>query len=323
MEMKKEWLILTKKVSTNLYVHKNKYSRNELFFYSLLINILNLVMFFSVVVSGLLFLEISPLNISFLHLILLFFVSFLGRGELYSLLGVNGFINIKHSMPIALTNKLRKYLFTGAGLVNGKNGFVLKNEKCVIFYSYVDRIFCVWDVIYNKKNEKWRYVIKEQVPIMNGMSFVSGLVLSYNFNLLSGSFNKNTTALDVVKNIDLPHSYAISADIYTKRVESFINESDYVQVDSSLVKKLESKININMATEDEITDLPGISAIMAKKIIKFRETTRLFESIDDFIKTMKIKPHFEQQIRLCICVMPVEKKETPTNVTKGDRNLDF
>lgn len=57
------------------------------------------------------------------------------------------------------------------------------------------------------------------------------------------------------------------------------------------------KLDINNCSEIELTELPGISIVLAKKAIKHREEIGGFKSVDDFFKFIKLKPHMENQLR--------------------------
>lgn len=57
------------------------------------------------------------------------------------------------------------------------------------------------------------------------------------------------------------------------------------------------KIDINSCTENELTSLPGIGIVDAKKTITIRQREGGFSSIDDFIDKLDIKPHFAEQIK--------------------------
>ena len=51
------------------------------------------------------------------------------------------------------------------------------------------------------------------------------------------------------------------------------------------------------ATEKELTDLPGLSIIQAKNIIRYREKHNGFGSLDEFFEEMNINSHLQQQLR--------------------------
>lgn len=81
-----------------------------------------------------------------------------------------------------------------------------------------------------------------------------------------------------------------------------------------------SKTDINAATEDELAKLPGISIIIAKKIIKYRTQHNGFKTLEEFYREMKIKPHFQQQLNDLICIY--RSKNTPKS-SEDERIIDF
>ena len=72
------------------------------------------------------------------------------------------------------------------------------------------------------------------------------------------------------------------------------------------------KTDINNASEVELTALPGISIVMAKKIIKKREEIGGFKNINDFFLFLKLKPHMKEQLKFLVCV----------NKMKGSLNIE-
>ena len=72
------------------------------------------------------------------------------------------------------------------------------------------------------------------------------------------------------------------------------------------------KTDINNASEIELTALPGISIVTAKKIIKKREEIGGFKNIKDFFLYLKFKPHMQNQLNSLVCV----------NKMKGSLNIE-
>lgn len=70
----------------------------------------------------------------------------------------------------------------------------------------------------------------------------------------------------------------------------------------SNVKTAIEKVEINTAGKDELAALPGISIILAKKIIKFRETKRPFTSLDDVAQALGLKPHIVERLQELVTV---------------------
>lgn len=85
--------------------------------------------------------------------------------------------------------------------------------------------------------------------------------------------------------------------------------------------KSKDKLDINNASEIEITALPGISIVMAKRIIKKREEIRGFKSLDDLFLFLKLKPHMQEQLRDLVCV---KKMKGSLSVERfKERNIDL
>lgn len=94
------------------------------------------------------------------------------------------------------------------------------------------------------------------------------------------------------------------------------------QVTNSVKRELVNLLDINNCSEIELTALPGISIVMAKKAIKKREEISGFKTIEDFFLFMKLKSHIEKQLRDKICVKKM--KSIPQKVERSiERSLDL
>ena len=81
------------------------------------------------------------------------------------------------------------------------------------------------------------------------------------------------------------------------------------------------KLDVNNASEVELTALPGISIVMAKKLIKRREEIGGFKSVDDVCLFLHLKPHMQNQLKLLICVNKMKGKLSMQRFT--ERNIDL
>lgn len=83
-------------------------------------------------------------------------------------------------------------------------------------------------------------------------------------------------------------------------------------------------LNINTASEAELSSLPGVNIVTAKKAIKYIEKNGAFESVDEFIEKMKIKDVFADQIKNVICTKfdDVEEKQTNSNQINTDNGIN-
>ncbi len=72
-------------------------------------------------------------------------------------------------------------------------------------------------------------------------------------------------------------------------------------------------LNINTCSEGELTALPGLNIIDAKRTISLREQNGDFKSIEDFITALHIKPHIAAPLYDYITVQP-SFKATPQSI---------
>lgn len=57
------------------------------------------------------------------------------------------------------------------------------------------------------------------------------------------------------------------------------------------------KVDINNASQEELTDLPGISVIMAKKAIKRRSEIGGFKTVDEFLSYLNVQPAMADKLK--------------------------
>lgn len=111
------------------------------------------------------------------------------------------------------------------------------------------------------------------------------------WNMFCKNFTHNKTYDGLIEDSRL---YQLS--IY----ETFVQDSE--ESVKPKLAKTEEKLDINNCSEIEITELPLINIVMAKKVIKKREEIGGFKSVDEFFLFLKLKPHMEEHLRGKICV---------------------
>lgn len=115
------------------------------------------------------------------------------------------------------------------------------------------------------------------------------------------SFSHNTTFDEL---ISLSERFEAEIDLrgekdnIVKPVENV--KPTAVKVDTAEPQK--PKLDVNNASEVELTALPGISIVMAKKLIKKREELGGFKTVNDVFLFLHIKPHIQSQLENLICV---------------------
>lgn len=94
--------------------------------------------------------------------------------------------------------------------------------------------------------------------------------------------------------------------VYEKAPEK---EPDFVEL-GDVLSFGSNKIDVNFATASEISILPGINIVKAKKIIEYRDKNGLFKDVNEFLKVAEVKEHFIDKIKpMIIAGKPVEPKD--------------
>ena len=81
------------------------------------------------------------------------------------------------------------------------------------------------------------------------------------------------------------------------------------------------KLDVNNASEVELTSLPGISIVTAKKLIKRREELKGFKFVEDVLSFLNLKPHMENQVKELICVKRMKGSDAIKRY--NERNIDL
>ena len=72
-------------------------------------------------------------------------------------------------------------------------------------------------------------------------------------------------------------------------------------VDDEPIKlRSEGMLDINSATAEEISKLPGINIVLAKRIVKYRDLKGKISSKEELYREFKIKEHFQKELNKCL-----------------------
>lgn len=83
----------------------------------------------------------------------------------------------------------------------------------------------------------------------------------------------------------------------------------------------QKKVDINNCSEIELTELPGVSIVLAKKAIKKRDEIGGFKSAEDFFLFLHLKPHLQNQLKNLIIVEKMKNK--PKHFLNKERKIDL
>ena len=97
---------------------------------------------------------------------------------------------------------------------------------------------------------------------------------------------------------------------------------DFINMDD-IAEKFNRKIDINSAQATEISLLPGINIVAAKKILEYRNTKGEFKTIEDFLDVAQVKPHFVDKIKNMIVINDSDNNGLDKSSDDNGRIIDF
>lgn len=83
--------------------------------------------------------------------------------------------------------------------------------------------------------------------------------------------------------------------------------------EATLSSSSDSLLDLNVATEEQISDLPGVGIILAKKAIKHREESGKFHSVEEFFQLLQLKQYAIDRIRPLVVVIESPSLPPQTN----------
>ncbi len=183
--------------------------------------------------------------------------------------------------------------------------YKLENRFVIVAFNEKEEILRA----YNKKN--FKDTIEINLMLNNSMIYaIEDSPINQKFDEICMYFDSKTSYFKIANDLKM--------HFMVKETKAKIEEKKY-EVDLGATN--DNLLDINTASEKDITALPGVSVILAKKVIKYRETKGGFENLEEFYKEMKIKPHFIEQLSKLICVKEFKKKKQQK--VQNERIIDF
>lgn len=158
------------------------------------------------------------------------------------------------------------------------------------------------------------------------------------FKSFTCSFYIKDRQLHVIENTQEKREFVVSA-VLKNRIMELIEKDSRITYDELLEycksknykvieknKKVEQedleKVDINLATLEEIQKLPGINIITAKKIIAKREELDGYSSIDEVLQVIHVSKRMDEMLRQRIMILP-KMKSIYVNLNNDEREVDL
>jgi DNA uptake protein ComE-like DNA-binding protein len=128
------------------------------------------------------------------------------------------------------------------------------------------------------------------------------------------------------ENIQYPNE-TNSTNQIKEHFENKVINSDIPSASVEIKQGMESKknykiIDVNSCDESDLISLPGVSIVLAKRVLSYRKEHDGFSSIEEFFDTMQLKPHFVVQIQSMVECKPIDKHVSTKENSTG-RKLDL
>lgn len=135
--------------------------------------------------------------------------------------------------------------------------------------------------------------------------------------------SKSGPKVDIGKNSTMPYTIGPGKNITdsSQFAQREIEAPEFVETKN--ITSAAKKLNVNTATAEELSTLPGINLIIAKKIVEFRDKQGYFTSEEDFLKQANVKEHFVEKIKSMIIVKKPEQTKPNDNNEDQGRIVDL
>lgn len=166
-------------------------------------------------------------------------------------------------------------------LIKGKDFYKLKNDYVTLIYDTKNKIIKCYDKSIKKRIATIEWYKQD----------------SYEQNYLDNTFEEMFDSISALFNEKSMYDGIISTFKSQFKIKEIDPENEKNIENVNIPRYYSNMLNINQATEKELTDLPGLSIIQAKNIIRYRERHNGFGSLDEFFEEMNINSHLQQQLR--------------------------
>lgn len=194
--------------------------------------------------------------------------------------------------------------------ISGQN--TLCNDNCMVKYTPNEKIVVTDNI--NCKHDQYaftvtRYDVKNINKCWNDICrlFDEYTYLKMLANYFDSFYSENSVRLNLVKKY-MPQ-----------------DESDTItQIPQEpVISTPKAKININAASAQEISELPGLNLIMAKKAIDFRNKHNGFSDEEEFFNATGVKDFFKSKIKPMIKIEKSIQQLQVKNKDDSGRIVDF
>ena len=228
----------------------------------------------------------------------------------------NNYYGDDHTMDyIRMFIRRRRALSRAKRFIKRKrHNITLKNSNVMLIFDTKFKTFALLD-IQNIKRSATVIWAEQELKMSDIMDYSADVdtEMEKTFDSICRSFSDISNYLGILK--VLKQKFNVVKENNPNEETKKIKNSAKPEIQIPKVK-----LNINTLDETALSKLPGISVILAKKIVNRINLKGNFSYIEEFYDEMKIKPHFQKKLNDLICVKPIERKK---NINNNERIIDL
>lgn len=182
-----------------------------------------------------------------------------------------------------------------------KKSIILKNSNVMLVLETKKKTL----VCMNVKNIKQTVSVEWINQPNSAWENLNDNTFEQTFDSICLSFNENTSYEGILK--VLRSKFTNIKETNGQTQNSFENTNNNVNAGNTQL------ININEASAQQLSKMPGINIVTAKKIVKRINLKGDYETLDQMFNEMKIKGVFTSQLNNYLCAKPVVKEQKQEN----------
>ena len=145
------------------------------------------------------------------------------------------------------------------------------------------------------------YELEESSRVIDVINKAGGLTENANTSIINLSKKISDEMVIIIYSNDEVNDFKKTKEIEEQVIDKCIQKDDNALKNDACIEKsaneVSGKININIATKEELMTLPGIGESKAKSIIEYRESKGNFNTIEDIKNVTGIGDNLFAQIK--------------------------
>lgn len=246
-----------------------------------------------------------------------FFSSFYGQLTLW--LTIGGILAYHIGRWFFLDTIYEKYSVNSVPKALVVNHTTIRNSLCTVILTPKEKIIVMDNGYYVNNSKRMFSISKKDINVSKQWNKICKFFDQASSLDSLASFCNIETVVEIVTIDTKP---GVSEQVASAPVPEASAELVKTEQADEVEPVSGEKVDINSASANELSTLPGVNIVGAKKIVEYRNLNGLFTSEDEFIKAANVKEHFIPKIKSMIIIGKSQQIQNVAD-TDGGRVVDF